>query len=392
MKARDQIGSKTVLVWKSHLLPYSETFVRYQSEAVPGWRTVYGGLTATTGQLETPNDCVIFGSGLIGKLRLRAFRLTRVSAAVTRTIKKIQPDLVHVHFATDAALIAPTLKRLHIPFVITLHGYDVTVNEGSSVSRSIRARRLAGAFGSATRLLAVSEPIRLAAIRRGAPTGKLEVQHLGLPTSTELSQGDGFSRRSGVLFVGRLVEKKGPLLFLTALATIPHSKRPPATVVGEGTLREQAEIFAKEHSLEVVFMGSQTGHAVRDLMRKSRLLISSSVVAENGDMEGLPIVLLEAASVGLPVVAFDHSGVSEGVEHDKSGLLVEEGDVLALATAIQKAYFDEKLWAELNRGSMQMLSTRFEPAAIRDSLAVIYGQVLLNGSSPSGKEFNDDVE
>ncbi len=140
------------------------------------------------------------------------------------------------------------------------------------------------------------------------------------------------------LAVGRFIPKKAPLKTLEAFR-MASEKNPKMklTFVGDGPLREAAQSFVKEKGLseKVRFTGVIRHADVRRLMNESDIFLQHSVTdPQNGDEEGLPVAILEAMASALPVVATRHAGIGEAVVDGTTGLLVEEGDVTAMAECL----------------------------------------------------------
>ncbi len=165
-----------------------------------------------------------------------------------------------------------------------------------------------------------------------------------------------------MLAVGRLVEKKAPLHLLRAfqLARIhhPHAR---LDVVGDGPLRDACRAFVAEQGLaqHVTLHGSAGRTLVQDLMQKASVFAQHSVTAANGDMEGTPVSILEAMASGLPVVSTRHSGIADAIEHEISGLLVDEHDIEGMAAALTRCLGDANLRARLGQAARVRVENQF---------------------------------
>lgn len=137
-----------------------------------------------------------------------------------------------------------------------------------------------------------------------------------------------------ILSVGRLVEKKGYDLLLDALAALPSDLDWRFVHIGGGELkaavREQAQRLGIEGRIE--WCGAQAREAVFAQMRTAQLFVLPSRVTASGDRDGLPNVLMEAASQMLPVLSTAVSAIPEFVENGQSGTLVPPDDAAALAS------------------------------------------------------------
>jgi colanic acid/amylovoran biosynthesis glycosyltransferase len=134
--------------------------------------------------------------------------------------------------------------------------------------------------------------------------------------------------------VGRFTEKKGPFLTLLAFARA-HRELPDLslTMVGDGPLLQPSRLLARALGIEdaVCFEGVKAPLEVAALLRTARAFVQHSMVAGDGDSEGTPVAVLEAGAAGLPVIATFHAGIPDVIEHEETGLLVQEGDVEGMA-------------------------------------------------------------
>jgi glycosyltransferase involved in cell wall biosynthesis len=172
------------------------------------------------------------------------------------------------------------------------------------------------------------------------------------------------------LAAGRLVAKKAPHLTAAAFALAARDDpRLRLSMVGDGPLR--ATVDAVGAPLER--LGTVAHEDLKALMRGADLFLQHSVVdPETGDEEGLPVAILEAMAHGLPVVATRHAGIPEAVVHGETGLLVEEGDVGAMAAAIARLAADpderERMGAAGHARALERFSVEAELAALREVL------------------------
>src|SRR4030065_356569 len=107
----------------------------------------------------------------------------------------------------------------------------------------------------------------------------------------------------------------------------------------------------------------------------------SMVTASDGDSEGLPVVLLEAQAVGLPIISSLHGGIPEGVLDSKSGFLVPEKDVDALAKKIEYLIEHPELWPDMGRYGRKFVEERYDIQKLNQRLVKIYKALLTNDTS-----------
>ncbi len=207
----------------------------------------------------------------------------------------------------------------------------------------------------------------------GVPTSKIVVQHIGIPLPTPAPY-DG--PRQGIVFVGRLVEKKGCGDLLAALDRLPQPLRStPVRVVGDGPLRAELAETAQRLGLDVTFLGRQPPSVVADELARGRVFCAPSRTAANGDVEGFGMVFLEAAAAGLPVVTYDSGGTSEAVAHARTGLVVPERDVEALAAALGSLLLDPDLAQALGEAGRRRVVEEFQVEPLTAQLEDLYDRV-----------------
>lgn len=142
-----------------------------------------------------------------------------------------------------------------------------------------------------------------------------------------------------LLAVGRFVEKKG---FRYLIEACQHLKQLGVnfrlSLIGDGPLKTMLAQEVDKLNLGdcVIFTGPKSTEQVRDAMLEADVVIVPSVTSASGEMEGLPVVIMEAMAIGVPVVASAHSGIPEIVQQDKTGHLTPEKDPQAIAQAIAK--------------------------------------------------------
>jgi colanic acid/amylovoran biosynthesis glycosyltransferase len=348
------------------------------------------------------SDPVLIGRNLMGKPDARfnsmaCEKIGRVaslelailgrSASFTEAVRNLDLDILHAHFAVDA-LSALVLKRqLSLPLITTLHGFDVTTGNMDF----IRSRRPAlvryGLFGSNLRargdlFIAVSDFIANRAVSAGFPVDRIVRHYIGIDTNRfKPSDSAASSAESlNVLHVARLVEKKGTKYLIDAFSRV-CGKYPNAVlnIVGDGPmlpmLREQAN--STGIGSHVKFLGSVSHAEITRMMLEADVFILPSVTATNGDSEGLPIVILEASSCGLPIISTYHAGIPEAIVDGETGYLTKEHDVVALAEALDALLESPALREQLGAGGRKLMCGKFDIRRQAESLESIYRQVIL---------------
>jgi glycosyltransferase involved in cell wall biosynthesis len=371
---------RRILIYRAELLPPSETFIAGQTASLKRYAPWFAGLKLNKGGLVLDAERVVTlceGDSFLDKVRRRAYLYFGISPRFHRRVRKIAPSLIHAHFALDGSMALTIQQMLNVPMVVTLHGYDVTSRDETIAQTAFgRAylKRRSELWRRASLFLCVSEHIRQKALERGYPPEKLAVHRIGidLPAAEPTAK-----RERMVLFVGRMVEKKGCIHLIRAMEEV-EAKMPDAKLIllGDGPLRPELEKEAKTRLRNATFLGMQPQPEVREWMRKAQILAAPSIVARSGDAEGLPTVLCEAQAIGLPVVSFIGPGVNEAVVADETALLVRPTDEHALGEAILRLLGNDEMRARFGEAGQKRAAECFD---IRTQTALLedkYDEVL----------------
>jgi glycosyltransferase involved in cell wall biosynthesis len=174
-----------------------------------------------------------------------------------------------------------------------------------------------------------------------------------------------------IVSVGRAVPKKGYDDLLRALAALPAGLHWRFAHVGGGELLKtlKAEAEATGIAAKVAFLGAKSQPDVIALLREADLFVLPSKEAQDGDRDGLPNVLMEAASQGLAIVATDFAAIPEFIRDGSEGILVEAGDWEALSNALNLLARDPARRAALGEAAYGRLRAEFGTQRGADLLA-----------------------
>jgi colanic acid/amylovoran biosynthesis glycosyltransferase len=360
----------SVLVFAEKLLQPSETFILAQAGALKEYVPILAGLERASSSIPLPQEPVLLSnsSPVISDLRAKLYRRTGIAPSFHHNAQRSRPTLVHAHFASGGRSAIPLARALRVPLLVTFHGADVTVRR----SAPDIYKRLGD---EAALFLCVSRFIRDRALEAGFPAEKLLVHYMGIDHGL-FSPSTSPERSQSVLFVGRLVEKKGCEYLLRAMQLVQRAHPECGlTIIGDGPLRPSLEALANELAIRCEFRGAQPAAVVRKSLQNAKIFCVPSVTAANGDSEGLGMVFAEAQSMGVPVVSTGHGGIPEIVISQVTGLLTPERDHKALAEALCLLLSDEDLWLRLHRAAPQRVKRDFDLTAQTGLLESIYERV-----------------
>lgn len=266
-------------------------------------------------------------------------------AAAVRAEKAV---LLHAHFGPTGVGSLELSRVLRLPLLVSFYGFDLWRDDGSAGRLRARYARL---FEQCTYAIAEGPAARRRIIELGCPAGKVRIHTLGIDL-TRLHYADRpKSAAVRVLAAARFTEKKGLIYAVEAFCRAATDEPGlQLTVVGDAKeSRAQQQIKGRLHDLvraspvseRVHFAGKVPPGELRRLLYEHNVLLQPSVRAADGDAEGgLPVILLEAAASGMPLIASRHCDIPEIVVDGQTGWLCEERDIAELTNALLSAARD----------------------------------------------------
>lgn len=288
-------------------------------------------------------ETLVNGGGIVNNLRRNRWKMFLVPTFVLaqawriwRLLRSRKVDVIHAHWLLPQGLIVALLGKLSRqapPFLVTSHGVDLFALRGKVLNALKRfvIRRAASTT-------VVSEAMREELARLGADVGAVDVQPMGVDLTSRFVPDIATERsRDEILFVGRLVEKKGLRHLIGAMPSILDTF-PSAhlTVVGFGP--EETERRAQVEGLDlqdkIHFIGALSQRDLPARYQRAAVFVAPFVEASSGDQEGLGLVCLEAAGCGCPVVVSDLPATRKVLPEGAGCIRVAPNDSEALAEAV----------------------------------------------------------
>jgi colanic acid/amylovoran biosynthesis glycosyltransferase len=322
------------LVYRDRIgVPSEIGFLRRQYIGFTRLEPVWIGRTLLPGAAQVGDHRLhLGGDGPLGSLQRLLFRRFGRVPLLPRTA-----PILHAQFARGGALALPIAQAAGMRLIVTLHGGDVAKRK--NWQGTVLAQRWPAVLGKTERFVCVSGAVAEIAAARGVPREKLTV----LPIGVEIPQQPPARRPSAHLFVGRFVEKKGIAVLAAAMRRLrAQGDQTPLVCVGDGPLRPVLETLARDIP-GVTLTGWLPQADVGARMIQAVSLVVPSVIATDGDAEGLPSVIPEAMAQACPVIGSDLGGIAEAIRNGQTGILVAPGDAAALASAMRRVVLDSTL-------------------------------------------------
>jgi colanic acid/amylovoran biosynthesis glycosyltransferase len=281
--------------------------------------------------------------------------------ALVRVLNSANAQLLHIYFGHIAVHLLPLIRTWPKPAVVSFHGADVMVDMDKPAFRAATTEMLR----SVRLVLVRSESLRRAVVQLGCDEGKIRIHRAGIPLDefafrTRVWPTDG---RWKLVQACRLIGKKGLRTSLRAFTEfVRQNSRSHFVIAGEGPMRDELEQLARDLGIEqhISFAGFVSQSELRDLYYTSHIFLHPSEVGSDGNQEGVPNSMLEAMASGLPVFATTHGGIPEAIENGISGVLVSEGDHIALAKALSDSTADPAKLSEIAQRGAEAVAQKFE--------------------------------
>ena len=284
-----------------------------------------------------------------------------------RLMRKERFDAIHAHWAVPQGIVAGILKRVFkVPVITTTHGGDIYALRGGAAMTVKR-----WALRSSDQVTAVSSSLRDEVVALGPEAERVSVLPMGVDTtrfrpdagSPEIRRELNPSGGPTLLFVGRLVEKKGTRYAIEAMPAI-LAEHPDArfVIVGDGPEREMLEGLAADLGVgaSVSFLGAFANERLPELYASADVFVGPSVVEANGDTESFGVVFAEAMSSGCVVVTTDVGGIADLVQGGETGMVVPPRDSVAISAAVLNVLADPVLRDGLRFRGLRAMRERFD--------------------------------
>ncbi|MGH7550840.1 MAG: glycosyltransferase family 4 protein [Gemmatimonadota bacterium] len=292
--------------------------------------------------------------------------VTAGTVAARRLARRLRFDAVHVHWAIPHGIHGLAAARASgAALVTTFYGAEIRWAE----RRFPPGKAFLRWYARRSHLVAISESTRhMLAPYADRP---IEVIPYGVPLPEEIPA-PASEKPPTLLFVGRLVTRKGVDRLLHGLVTVTDRDW-RLEIVGFGPERERLEDLTREMELEerVAFLGRVSQEDLGAAYRRATCFVLPATLDEREDTEGLGVVLLEAMSYGVPVLATRRGGITDVVIDGRTGFLVED-EIPAIAEGVRRVLDDPRQAREMGERGRERVRAAFGWDSILDRLEAVY--------------------
>lgn len=294
----------------------------------------------------------------IKEKKVRIFLVPFLFLSLFIKLRKMLPqfDIVHANWIIPQGIVHSFCKK---KYILTGLGGDVT-SLNSGILGTLKKRTL----NKAEKVIVVSKHLKNS-LEEMYGLKNVEVIPMGCDTSMftpDNKVSDFFNQGNDkvILFVGRLVEKKGCTYLIEAMKEI-NAK---LIIVGDGPEKTKLMAQAENMKHKINFVGAKNKHELKNYYASCDIICVPSIKAKDGDQDGLPVALIEAMASGAVPVASDTGGISEAIEDGQEGYLVSPGNVEVLRNRINTLLENEMtLFSMSNNARKRALDFEFKNIA-----------------------------
>jgi glycosyltransferase involved in cell wall biosynthesis len=297
--------------------------------------------------------------------------------ALIRLLRKEKFDAIHAHWIIPQGLIG-VLARFFItnppPLLCTSHGGDLFALRGKLFEKIKKI-----VLNQSIEITVVSQTMRESVLNLGISNEKIHVIPMGVDIENRFIPNSNKRRENSLLFVGRLVEKKGLHDLLTALPFI-IAKHPSVTLTIVGTGPDEAALKKRSTELalnrSVMFLGAIENNALPALYQSSEIVVFPSIIAADGDREGFGLVLVEALACECAAVVSDLPAMQDIVIDNESALIFQQKNPTQLAEKIIQLLDNTELRHSLGKQGRQTVLARYDWEIIAQRYSALIKKIL----------------
>lgn len=348
-----------------------ETFIKAQIDQLPYEKVQYWGF-------ESPFN-ITKNESLLKRTKNKFFKKKADNEFVFLNDLKVRKiEIVLAQYGIIGTKVLSACKVLQLPLVVHFHGHDAV--RKSVIEKYGSLYKEMFDYEKST-IISVSTVMTKRLIELGCPEPKIRCNTYG-PDSKFIELEPTFLKNQ-LISIGRFVEKKAPHLTLLAFSKVVEKYQNIQLVMaGDGVLLDSCKDIAKALRIEnnVLFPGRISPDIFREYLKESLAYVQHSIEAQDGDMEGTPVSILEASGAGLPIVSTFHAGIPDVIQHESTGLLGDEFDIATMAKNMLWIIENKKEAIAMGKKGKHLISENFSMQKHINGLTTI-----INSSFDSSK-------
>jgi len=292
-----------------------------------------------------------------------------------QAILKHNISVLHAQFAALGYDALNLKKKFNLPLIVHCRGEDVFRDVPKDRGKTQRLRSL---FRNSDLLLTVSEHMRQHLINLGCPEEKVLTHYQGIDLSLFKPNGDKNIDKDDeirVVMCGRFTEKKGFEDGIKAFALCARKrKNVKLQIIGDGPLKKRIgqEISSLRINEKVELLGQQSPQQVAQILSEGHIFMMAYITPKDKDTEGVPNVLKEASSSGLPVISTYHGGIPEVVISGETGFLLKETDINGISERLKHLIENPEMRKRFGENGRRLIEVKFDLSKQIEKLEEIY--------------------
>lgn len=293
--------------------------------------------------------------GRFGIACIHRFILDLKMAYFAAIMEKNNVKLIHTHFANMGGIARRLSKMLGLPYTLTAHAFDIYVNTDANELRKV--------VDDAESVVTISEYNKNYLMNEIGVINRIDVIRCGIePNKFDPQRKSKADGRLRILTVSRLVEKKGIEYLIKSIPTI--IKEIPDLefiIVGSGPLNNSLQQLVNHLNIDsyLKFKGDVSDSELFKYYNHADIFVLPCLIAENGDRDGIPVSMMEAMAMEIPLVSTNVSGIPELVKDGVSGIIVPPKDEEAISEALIKLLNNEDLRVQMGKVGRQIVLEKY---------------------------------
>lgn len=294
-------------------------------------------------------------------------------------------DLVHIHFGNMGVFYTKFFSSgffNQLPYLVSFHGFDLVPNQ-TEINRQRYKKMLHSA-----KFFTVNSIYTRLLLEKVDSSIVQQIKLLPESLDTSIFDSSQYSNATQqenifrLVYVGRLVGWKGPDRAIEIIEKLVNEyglKNIELTIIGKGPLQVDLEKMVLEKDLNdhVKLIGGQDQSTIKSILNQSDLFLYTGRKESKTDRaENQGLVLMEAQSMGVPVVAFEVGGIKEGLIHGKTGILVESENIEEYTESVFSLILDKSKRLSMGIAARKFVKEKFDTQVLGHQLLDIYQEVL----------------